>query len=406
MLGGILVILVTMGLSFFVIDRLKAKYRFIDAGLLRKLFFYHIFISTAYYIYGITSGSDSEYYYLKVSTDFRGPAWADFYGTSTTFIEFVAYPFVRYLSFSYEAIMALFSFFGFLGFIYFYVFFKQNLRFRHRFLGVDLLTLIIFLPNLHFWSASLGKGSLIFLALGLYFFGISNIQRRFLAIIIGGIIIYHVRPHIMLIVLVSSAIGFVFSTREISLSWKLVFLVGATVAFIFIYQDVLTLIGIDQDEFVSQGLDLTHRASELTKAASGIDISSYNLPLQIFTFLYRPLFVDAPGILGLIVSVENVFYLLMTFKLFSSLRGFKFLFGGTSLTKAAFLSFFTVSIALAQISGNLGLAMRQKSQVMILFMFVVISFLDHVKLQRWKQSRAASLRMTKKRPVGALDVKR
>jgi hypothetical protein len=399
MFGGILLIFATAAISFMVIEKLRAKYTFIDVGLLRKLFIYHILISVAYYIYGVTSGSDSEYYYVKVINNFRGPSWQDFYGTSTIFIEFVGYPFIQYFSFSYEAIMVLFSFFGFLGFVYFYIFFKENIRFQHTFLGVNLLTLTIFLPNLHFWSSSFGKGSLIFLGLGLFFFGIGKIQRRFLAVIIGGIIIYHVRPHIMLIVLISSAIAFVFSSRGLSLSWRLLFLAGSCVAFFFIYQDVLSLIGIDEEEFLSQGLDLTHRASELTKAASGIDISSYNLPFQIFTFLYRPLFVDAPGMLGLIVSFENVFYLVMTLTMFARMNGIKFIFRGTALTKAAFLSFLTVSIALAQISGNLGLAMRQKSQVMILFMFVIISFLDSEKYKEWKMKERKKLRLARQRAV-------
>jgi hypothetical protein len=207
----------------------------------------------------------------------------------------------------------------------------------------------------------------------------------------------------MLIILVSSAIGFVFSTRGIKPFWKILFLTGATLAFFFIYKDVLTMVGIDEDTFISQGLNLTHRASELSKATSGIDISNYSLPMQVFTFLYRPLFFDAPGILGLIVSVENVFYLLVTFKLIANWRGIGYLFRSSFLVKTALLSFIMVSIALAQIAGNLGLAIRQKSQVMILFLFVVISFLDDQKIKQWKKTQMNKQRFTRslirKRPV-------
>lgn len=48
------------------------------------------------------------------------------------------------------------------------------------------------------------------------------------------------------------------------------------------------------------------------------------------------------------------------------------------------MSFLTVTIALAQISGNLGLAIRQKSQVMLLFLFVIISFFDEQKFREWR----------------------
>lgn len=384
MFGGILITTLAGFVSFLLIDQLKRQYPFVNAPLLKRLYFYHILLTLAYYIYALFNPSDSKAYYQKVLTDFRGQTWEDFYGTSTKFIEFIGYPMVKYFGFSYEATMAVFSFFGFLGFIFFYIFFKENIHFKHRFLGFDLLTLIFFLPNLHFWSSSFGKGSVIFFGLGLFFYGISRLRTRILAVIIGSLIIYHVRPHIMLVILVSSVIGFMFSTRGIGLGWRLLFLAGASVAFFFIYQDVLTMVGIDDEAFLSEGLDLTHRASELTKATSGVDIINYSLPMQVFTFLYRPLFVDAPGVLGLIVSVENVFYLLVSAMLFVNVRAIRFMVFGSFLTKTAFISFMTVTVALAQISGNLGLAMRQKSQVMILLMFVVISFLDHEKLRNYK----------------------
>lgn len=406
MLGGITVIILSGIFSFLIVDRLKERYPFIDAGLLKKLFFFHLLLFAAYYGYVLTSPSDSKWYYEKIRIGFRGENWLDFYGTSTTFIEFFGYPFVKYLGFSYEAIMALFSWMGYLGFVYFYIFFKENIRFKHDFLGADLLTLIFFLPNLHFWSASFGKGSIIFLGMGLFFYGISKLRTRILAILVGGFIIYHVRPHIMLVVLLSSAMGFMFSSRGIKVSWRILFLAGATVAFFFIYKDVLTLVGIDEDAPVQQGLDLTHRATELTKATSGVDITSYSLPMQVFTFLFRPLFFDAPGLLGIIVSFENAFYLVITLMMFSKLRGFKFLLAGSFLVKGAFLSFITVSIALAQISGNLGLAIRQKSQVMLLFLFVIISFLDNQKWRAWVQQRAhreRTLKIQKLREIAAVQ---
>jgi len=381
MIAAIIVFLLTILVSYWVIDLMKRRYAFIDSGLLKNLYWFHAFLSTVYYLYILFNPSDSRAYFKKVVFNYRGDNWSDFYGTSTTFIEWVAYPFIRYLGFSFPAMMILFSFLGFLGFIYFYVFFKENLRFKHQFLGVDLLTFIFFLPNLHFWSSSLGKGSIIFLGIGLFFYGISKIRTRIAAIVIGGFIIYHVRPHIMFVILVSSAIGFVFSNRRVSFIWRTLFLIGASIAFFFIYRDVLTLVGINDEEVITEGLDLTHRAQELTKATSGVDITNYSLPMQLFTFLYRPLFIDAPGALGIIVSFENVLYLLLTMKILN-LSGLRFMFSSDFLAKSAFLSFLTVSIALAQIAGNLGLAMRQKSQVMILLLFVVISFLDHQKYER------------------------
>jgi len=384
MIGGLIIFLLGAIFCFSLIKRLKRKFPFIDARMLRMLFGYHFFLTLVYFIYILFYPSDSQYYFLKVANNLRGDTWSDYYGTSTIFIEFVAYPFIKYAGFSYEAIMVLFSTVGYIGFIYFYIFFKENIRFNHYLWGYNLLTITFFLPNLHFWSSSFGKGAIIFLGIALFFFGISKIRSRLPAIIIGGLIVYHVRPHIMLVILVSSALGFIFSTRGVGMVWRVVFLIGATVAFFYIYEDALKLVGIDEEEFITQGLDLSNRANELTKAGSGVNITSYSLPMQVFTFLFRPLFFDAPGVLGIIVSFENVFYLIMTFMVLRDLGSIKFLLAGNMLIKSAFFSFLTVSIALAQISGNLGLAMRQKSQVMILFLFVTLSFLDDKKFQAWQ----------------------
>jgi hypothetical protein len=233
MLSGILVLILTGLLSFLIIGQLKRKYPFIDAQLLRNLFFYHLFLAAVYYLYALFNPSDSKYYYLKVVMNYRGEDWASFYGTSTTFIEFVGYPFIKYMGFSYEACMALFAFMGFVGFVYFYIFFRENIRFKHTFFGIDLLTLIFFLPNLHFWSSSFGKGSIIFMGIGLFFFGISKLKKRWIALALGAIVVYHVRPHVMLVILVSTMIGFIFSSKGVSLTLKAAFLIAASVAFFF-----------------------------------------------------------------------------------------------------------------------------------------------------------------------------
>ncbi|MCA6073416.1 hypothetical protein [Fulvivirga sedimenti] len=354
----------------------------------------HLFMSVVYFLYAAFNPSDSHFYYEKVMLDYRGPSWIDFYGTSTTFIEWVGYPFIRYFGFSYEAMMVLFSFMGFLGFIYFYIFFKEHVKFRHKVFGIELLPIIFLLPNLHFWSASFGKGSIILLGMGLFFFSLSSPKERFVPLLIGSFIIYHVRPHIMLVMIISSILAFTFSSKGLNTSLRVALILVSIISFYFIYEDVLTLVGIEQGEEFAQGLDLTHRAEELTKATSGVDITSYSLPMQVFTFLFRPLFIDAPGLLGLIVSFENVFYLGMLL-IILNIKGFSFIVKGNYLVKAAFFSFIFVSIALAQISGNLGIAIRQKSQVMFLFLFFVIAFLDQQKMVRYLEFRRRAKKTSK-----------
>ncbi|MEM7550850.1 MAG: hypothetical protein AAF363_14300 [Bacteroidota bacterium] len=394
MIYGIVIILVSYFLAYRIIDKviLVTNRKTQKSSLfLKNLFWYHLFLSVVYYVYALFNFSDSLHYYLKIVNDYRGTSWSHFYGTSTIFIEWFGYPFIKYFGFTYEAMMVLFSFFGFLGFVYFYKFFKERIRFSNKILGYDLLTLFFLLPNLHFWSGSFGKGSFIFLGIALIFYSLNSVKNRWTLLILGSLITYHIRPHIMFVILASSVVGFAFSNKGVGWGTRILMVLISALAFFFIYQDVLTAVGIDQGEELTQGLNLTNRARELSKATSGIDITEYSLPSQVFTFLFRPLFFDAPGMLGVIVSFENVFLLVLTI-LFIARGGIWHIIKGDFLIKTSFLSFITVSIALAQISGNLGIAIRQKSQVMILFLFVIITLFDNNKMKIYRQNKLDKLR--------------
>lgn len=381
MLGGIILIFITGFLSYSFINRLKRKYLFVNKRVLTRLFYYHLALATVYYVYALFNPSDSNAYYYKVQIFLRGSDWLDFYGTSTVFIEFLAYPLIHYLFFTYEACMVLFSFFGFLGFCFFYLFFEENITYRPKIFRFDGIQFFLFLPNAHFWSASLGKGSIIFLGMGLYFWSLGKLGQRKLALLLGLVIIYHVRPHILLIVLISTLIAFLLSSKGVSPIYRLLSLLVGVVILVNIFSNVVQMVGLEED--ITNVTSLSARAFELTKATSGIDISNYNFFEKLFTFIFRPLFFDAPGILGLIISVENLVYVILALTLFD-FKIFEFFRKGPFFVLAALFAFVTVSIALAQITGNLGLAIRQKSQVIFLFFFLILKFMEYKKIVQLK----------------------
>ena len=182
-------------------------------------------------------------------------------------------------------------------------------------------------------------------------------------------------------------------------------MIGAAVL-VYIYDDIIKITGLEDESIFDAGFSA--RADRLTAATSGIDIANYNIAEKMFAFWFRPLFFDAPGMLGVIVSFENLFYLFVFASLFHP-KAIAFLLKADPVTKTCFITFIGVSIALAQISGNLGLAMRQKSQVMILMMFVILKFMDEqkiVNLQRIafrKRDRAASCHVKRKARIGKMN---
>lgn len=385
MLAGIIIWFLLMLVSMTMIERLKNLYGRVNLGFCRLLFFYHSLLAVAYYLYALSNPSDSINFYQKAMNKVHGSNWFDYYGNSTKFIDFITYSLVNHFGFNYEACMVFFAWLGFLGFLSFYLFLSEKLHPMVRIFDQPALYVLLLLPNLHFWSSSLGKGSIMFFGFGLFFYGLNRPLPRLWALVTGGWIIYQIRPHIFFVVMIAVAVGFTFSTRGLAAGYRIAVLTVAGLLLYYIYEDILQITGLE-DESILDPL-ISHRASELAKATSGIDITSYSVPEKLFAFWFRPLFFDAPGALGLIVSFENAFYLFFFLRLFQP-RAIRFLIESDAIVKTCLVSFLGVSLALAQISGNLGLAMRQKSQVMILMLFVIAKYLESEKIKTF-QARAA-----------------
>jgi hypothetical protein len=314
--------------------------------------------------------------------------WLAIYTTGTKFIDFIAYPFIKHLGFTYEMMMVLFAYTGYLGFLYFYIFFKENIRFKHKFLpntplgsgnGIDMITLFIFLPNMHYWTASLGKGSIIFWGLAMIMYALSKLNARKFPLILGLIIVYHVRPHVFLFMTVGILFGLFTGRQKIPAYQKILVFLGISVTLALMYNTIMSFVGLDSENLVESFEQFSStRSVELAKSNTGVDISNYPLILKLFTFWFRPLFLDAPGIAGLIVSFENVIYILLAVKLFQ--RGFiRYLAKSDALVKICAVVFLATSFALSATLSNMGIIIRQKSMVMYFFLFIIVAFLDYKK---------------------------
>lgn len=364
----------TLGAHFIV--KSKAKELCHPQGVLIGLYWYHLLFFLLYYAYATNNNSDSKSYYQKLTFGLRGDTWLDFYGVGTPFVEFVAYPFVKYLGFSYEAIMLLFAFAGFVGFIYFYLFLTRFLHYKHKLFKLDVILLLMFLPNMHFWTVSLGKGAAIFLGLGMFFYGLVDFRKNWLPLLIGSVIIFHIRAHIMLVIILAILISAIFSSKGIKNWQKVLIIIVSLIVLSPVANTFIEYARIEETDAEGITNFIQHRGSELGKATSSVDINNYNQFSKLFTFLFRPLFFDAPNVLGLIVSFENLFYLLMFLRVLS-FRFLKYVLQAHWLVKTSFIVFIGVTIALAQISGNMGIAIRQKAQIMYLVFFVILAYADH-----------------------------
>lgn len=348
---------------------------------MNSLFFYHLFFAIVYYTYALFNPSDSKKYFERPQYD--GWAWSDYFGTSTTFIDFLSYPFINFLGFNYEMMMLLYAYMGFLGFVYAYLFFRENIPVKIEVFKVDLLILLLFLPNMHFWTASLGKGAPIFLGLMMYAYAIKDAKSRWMTLAISSVLIYFIRPHVFLFVAVGTILGYMTGREQISLSRKLLITTVMIVGLVLAKDTILQMAGLDGSGDIVQEFESFSetRSSELSKSTSGVDMASYPLPLKLFTFWFRPLFFDAPGLLGIIVSFENLIYLLLFFKILKK-DFISFIRKSPISVKMSLTVFFLSSLALTFVMSNLGIIMRQKSMVMYFLFFVIFYYLAQKKYNR------------------------
>jgi hypothetical protein len=343
-------------------------------GMMYGLMLYHYVFFGVYYL-AFNGGVDAKRYFGETSR-FVGN-WLSSFDIGTEFIVFVAYPFIRIFNLGYEATMIGFAFFGLVGIFYFYLTLLDVLKYRHKLFGIDLIGLFVFLPNIHVWSVSLGKGSVILMGLGLLFYGLVKPRERARTLLLGGIIVFCVRPHILAVCLAGMVMASIVSSR-LSFIQRIFGSLIALGVFAIIASVFLEDIGLQEADFDSINQFVDSRAESLSAAGSGVDISNYNQPMKIFTFLYRPLFVDSPSAFGLLASFENLFYLLLTVKVFFHRRIIGFFKRTSWFVKVCFFTFLLTSVAMAQIMSNLGIATRQKAQYYFLFLIVVLAFADYM----------------------------
>jgi hypothetical protein len=207
-------------------------------------------------------------------------------------------------------------------------------------------------------------------------------QKRLFALILGGFLVYMIRPHVMLFVLVGVMTGIVTGKSKLGTGVKLLVLV-ASVAFLVVAKNsILSVAQLQDSENVVQDFDqfATVQSGKLNTSSSGIDMNGYPLPFKFFTFWFRPLFIDSPGVLGIFSSIENFIYLLLFVKICNR-RFLRFIVRAPYLVKTSLIIFVLSSFAMTFVMSNLGIIMRQKSMVMYFGFFVIYYFLASEKYE-------------------------
>ena len=350
-------IIIILGLAFISLFRNDLSER--DEKMLKYLFFFHLLMGV-YYCFFI-QGDAIGYWRVPKAYSFETFQEGLFNGEGTMFMYAFNFLFSNLLNMSYLANTLLYSLFGFMGITFFYMIVVKTIPYNKIMYGYILFPLLFFLPNLHFWSAGVGKDTTLFLCIGMFVYGVMKPVIRIPLIVISVLLAMAIRPHIVLFLMVSFGLAYILGGK-ISVFQRVIFstiLLGVGLA---ILPSVLEFAKIEEASAESFEQFADAKASVLSRGTTGsaIDVSAYPLPLKILTFLFRPFFFDVRNLNGLIASIENlvlviIFIKAMRTKPVEAFRKAPFVIKG--------LVFFLIigTLAFSQSLGNVGIMIRMRN---------------------------------------------
>jgi len=352
-----------VGLAFVKV--LSKSFR-VKVGRAIFLYFWHAFFSIIYSLYVVSNGGDAVMYY---ETSLAGGAFR--FGTDG--IRYLTGFFTILLGASFLGASLGYHIFGFIGLLAFDGAVRQ-VTFNKSKIIRQIATFIVFLPSISFWSSSIGKDALSFMAMGLALWAALNLKRRLFLMAFAVLIMLFVRPHMAGMMVIGLTVSMVLQSGVSGLQ-RLGFGIASLAGVAVLVPLALNYAGVGADAGVGELASyIEGRQAQNLDGGSSVDIANMSLPMQLFTYLFRPLPIEANSLSALAASLDNVILL------------FLFIAGGWALLRRIkspefsghnriFLWVYSLLAwaVLAMTSANLGIAMRQKWMFAPMLIFLLIS---------------------------------
>ncbi|MBT0653121.1 hypothetical protein [Geomobilimonas luticola] len=321
------------------------------------IFIYHTFFSLLYWRYSLSHSADAARYFSAVNkvTPFK---------IGTGFIEWLVNRLYAIFSGSYLDYFFLFTLPGFIGLCLLYRIIIDTIPFELPRRVQLAAILFVMLPGMNFWTSAIGKDSTIFLGIMLFIWGMVMPFRRVPALMAGMLVVFLIRPH-MAAIMGLSLISALLWSKRVSWALRIIGLSAITLLIVVMLPTITNYIGISSTN-PSDVVDyIESRQGQNMEGGSSVNISQYPLYLQVFTYLYRPLFIDANSALALVVSLENLLWLYGSLLLLTA--AFRNVVKNHYNSLFIYFNIFYVmfgTIVLATTTPNLGIAIRQKTMLL------------------------------------------
>jgi hypothetical protein len=278
------------------------------------------------------------------------------FALSTGGIIYITSFFSVFLGFSFLATNLFFSLFGVVAIMFLFSCLTNDQHDKNKWTSFKALA-IVFLPSVSFWSSSIGKDGMSFLSVCIYAWVFMNFAQRKYMLIVSVLFMVLVRPHVG-VLMVLSILLYILSSSRLNILAKSALLIGGLFASYFLMASVLTMVEGDGGRFSDISNIIDRQQTLNADGGSSIDISQMSLPMQMFTYLFRPMLFEGVSVLQLLVGFENLFLLFLALEFL--LKLIRMRVSRRDLNVPQLTYGVLVWILLAITTANLGIAVRQK----------------------------------------------
>lgn len=363
LLGLVLILALGWILSLYISRHLKASTERVTC-----LYFWHAGFSITYLIYCASFGGDALVYYdlsLSPVSEIK---------LGTNFVTFITRLLSYFLGLSAAGCFLAFNVLGTFGLLTFDAALQEAVANKGKWLK-RLATLVVFLPSVSFWSAAIGKDAIAFMATGLALWAALKLNKRYGLMAFAIISMLIVRPHIAGIMLVALSLSFVFQ-KKMHLGKRLGLLLVSCIAVSAAIPFALNYAGLnnpnsadDIEAYVQQRQDYNQ------DGGGGVDISSMSLPMQLATYIFRPLPFEAHSITSFAASLDNLILMLVFYIGIKNWRIARKRQHISATYNTSFLWIYSLLtwLVLAVTTANLGIAVRQKWMFVPILVFLLLN---------------------------------
>lgn len=366
---------ITFFIGIFFVARLSSAFNLSTSrGIL--IYLWHTLFCFAYFFYTLKFGGDAFAYYNKALIDGFNFRFGTVAVVSLTKL------LVHGLGFGVLSCFLFFNIIGSIGLLAVAGAMKRATEDKSKFLK-RLATIIVFLPSVSFWSSGIGKDAISFMAMGLALWAALNLNKRILIMILAVSFMLIVRPHMAGIMVIGLAMSVMFD-KKASIVRRTVLGVVAVIGVGVMVPFALQYAGVSDPNSAEGLMDyVEERQSYNMEGGGGVDIASMSLPVQLFTYMFRPIIFEARSITALAASIDNLILLyLFVAGVYALIKKKSRNF--TENRKFMWVYVLLAWIVLSMTTANLGIAVRQKWMFTPILVFLLISLIGRNKKNIYK----------------------